>query len=713
MKDIKTRTRVKTIKKLDRFSNLMEKAKSVDLRSKHKSSNRHESESTGSSVVYAQNQSVRAAKTTLRNGMRISAGASKGAVRLLQKKRECLTGTANEKESMPPQSRETSSGRRSGKQSGIQAGKRTVASNEQQALSAHSTGVVQGRESHLAARSFSQTRRSLHLRKPVNGKYSFYPRTVIGKQRYIDRMVQAKIVRRRQVQQPQAQAKSETQPNQMQKSVEKRVTTTVRSRDKRSSLQPGEMTIGGKRNPSPIRSSTQKLVKPHAGVFRRAKTGGRVIKVLSHSIKPINQRNHEKGQAHDPTAWMKQKAREAQKATFRLMTTRRSMQRMQAVARWNIRMFRVAAKMAAVLAKGLMALLGVSGTVMILLCVMMAVAAIVSSPFGIFVSHENTDSDAFQVSDIVQDINNEFFNRLEEIRQDAGSVDRVEIHYLGSADNTRVDNWMDIIAVFAVRTVMDSDNGMDVATLDATRVELIRSVFWDMNQLDFNIEAIEHIETITVEHEDGSTSEETMTWYESVLHITVTSHSARQQADIYNFTDEQKEIMEEMLSTEFRPLMFSILGKSLDIGLTPGQLEIVYKDLPKGEWGGDAVRLALTRLGDPYSQVLAGQNRYTDCSYLVQWVYRQLGMQLPRTAAEQARHLIENDRIILFEDLAPGDLIFWSYASNGRFMDITHVGIYAGNGKVIDASSTRGQVVYRDLFDADQQVLYGRPNLLS
>lgn len=81
---------------------------------------------------------------------------------------------------------------------------------------------------------------------------------------------------------------------------------------------------------------------------------------------------------------------------------------------------------------------------------------------------------------------------MEEIRRDAGSVDRVETHYLGSADNTRVDNWMDIIAVFAVRTVMDSENGMDVATLDATRVELIRSIFWDMNQLDSHIETIEH-----------------------------------------------------------------------------------------------------------------------------------------------------------------------------------------------------------------------------
>ncbi|MDE5140119.1 hypothetical protein PYL72_19610 [Paenibacillus larvae subsp. larvae] len=76
------------------------------------------------------------------------------------------------------------------------------------------------------------------------------------------------------------------------------------------------------------------------------------------------------------------------------------------------------------------------------------------------------------------------------IRRDAGVANRLETQYLGSADNTRIDNWMDIIAVFAVRTVMDSENGMDVATLDATRVDVIRSVFWDMNQLDSYVETI-------------------------------------------------------------------------------------------------------------------------------------------------------------------------------------------------------------------------------
>ncbi|WP_213595572.1 hypothetical protein, partial [Paenibacillus woosongensis] len=111
--------------------------------------------------------------------------------------------------------------------------------------------------------------------------------------------------------------------------------------------------------------------------------------------------------------------------------------------------------------------------------------------------------------------------------------------------------------------------------LDATRVDVIRSVFWDMNELDSYVETIEHRETITVEHEDGSTSKETITWYESVLHITVASHTAGQQADIYDFTIEQREIMHEMLSAEFRPLMFALLGKDMDVGLTTEQLEIV------------------------------------------------------------------------------------------------------------------------------------------
>lgn len=124
--------------------------------------------------------------------------------------------------------------------------------------------------------------------------------------------------------------------------------------------------------------------------------------------------------------------------------------------------------------------------------------------------------------------------------------------------------------------------------------------------------------------------------------------------------------------------------------------------------GEKAVATAYSRLGDPYSMALRGLDNYVDCSYLVYWTYKQLGVELPLTAAEQGRYIVNHQLMVSKENLLPGDLIFWSFKPNMRFMNITHVGIYAGEGMVIDASSTYKKVVYRSLFSEDKQVLYGR-----
>ena len=121
------------------------------------------------------------------------------------------------------------------------------------------------------------------------------------------------------------------------------------------------------------------------------------------------------------------------------------------------------------------------------------------------------------------------------------------------------------------------------------------------------------------------------------------------------------------------------------------------------------VELAMSRLGDPYSQGMAGQDKYTDCSYLAKWCYSQLGINLPRTAAEQAQYCEENGMAVSRENLQPGDLVFFSHGSNGRYKNITHVGIYAGNNMIVDASSSNGQVVYREMLGG--QVSYGRPGI--
>jgi Cell wall-associated hydrolases (invasion-associated proteins) len=146
---------------------------------------------------------------------------------------------------------------------------------------------------------------------------------------------------------------------------------------------------------------------------------------------------------------------------------------------------------------------------------------------------------------------------------------------------------------------------------------------------------------------------------------------------------------------------------------SPDKLEDIKGQLPEGTLGVEIVQFAFKRLGDPYSQELRGTGSYTDCSYLTMWCYKKVGINIPGTAAEQAKFCAEKGLTVSKNDLQPGDLIFWSYRPNGRFMNITHVGIYAGNGKVVDASSSKGQVVYRDLYNSEKQVMYGRPDILG
>ena len=70
---------------------------------------------------------------------------------------------------------------------------------------------------------------------------------------------------------------------------------------------------------------------------------------------------------------------------------------------------------------------------------------------------------------------------------------------------------------------------------------------------------------------------------------------------------------------------------------------------------------------------------------------------------------MEQGRCVSQYDLHKGDLIFWSYGPNGRYENITHVGIYVGDGKVIHASWSEGKVVESWLFDEDKIVLCARP----
>jgi peptidoglycan DL-endopeptidase CwlO len=96
--------------------------------------------------------------------------------------------------------------------------------------------------------------------------------------------------------------------------------------------------------------------------------------------------------------------------------------------------------------------------------------------------------------------------------------------------------------------------------------------------------------------------------------------------------------------------------------------------------GEQALRFAEEKLGDPYVWGGAGPDDF-DCSGLVMWSYEQVGIQLDHFTGDQWN---EGEHISRSQ-LQPGDLVFF-------FADISHVGMYVGDGLMIDAP-TFGQPV--------------------
>ena len=115
-----------------------------------------------------------------------------------------------------------------------------------------------------------------------------------------------------------------------------------------------------------------------------------------------------------------------------------------------------------------------------------------------------------------------------------------------------------------------------------------------------------------------------------------------------------------------------------------------YGYAPPGGSARRAVDLARAQTGMPYAWGGASPETSFDCSGLVQWAYRQGGIALPRTAQQQYQATARVGR----EDLRVGDLVFFqrTYVSSDPTEWITHVGIYVGDGRMINAPK-EGDVV--------------------
>lgn len=116
-----------------------------------------------------------------------------------------------------------------------------------------------------------------------------------------------------------------------------------------------------------------------------------------------------------------------------------------------------------------------------------------------------------------------------------------------------------------------------------------------------------------------------------------------------------------------------------------------YGDGPTFEGDPDAIRLSsLLFYGTPY-RFGGSSSQALDCSGFVQKVFRANGIELPRDSRAQAKYGYK----VSLSELKPGDLLFFKTYKR----DVSHVGIYIGDGKMVHAATRGGRVMVSSIHE--------------
>lgn len=163
--------------------------------------------------------------------------------------------------------------------------------------------------------------------------------------------------------------------------------------------------------------------------------------------------------------------------------------------------------------------------------------------------------------------------------------------------------------------------------------------------------------------------------------------------------------------------MFTGDGGGLrNTSFSDGEIDEIVAASGADETQEKVIRYALSKVGYPYSQDYRTSGKAYDCSSLAYYSWENAGVDIsygtnyPPTAAEGARMLEAHSKKLSTSDLKPGDLIYYGGEANGRYMGIYHVAIYVGDGKAVEALSTKYGVVYQKL-RTKNACMVCRPNM--
>ena len=354
---------------------------------------------------------------------------------------------------------------------------------------------------------------------------------------------------------------------------------------------------------------------------------------------------------------------------------------------------------------GLVLLLLVLLVAVVAVPVIAAIAILYNSPFALFLPPlESGDTVQTVTSAYVQEFNRDVNTQVNEhTGYDIGEL--VYVDYEGMDENP--SNYYDIMAVYMVKYGVG----------DTATVMNDKSKGWLQAVVNDMCSYTTSNGTKDVEETDADGNVTTVT--KSVLYVNVTIKSYRDMISVYGFNSDQVEMLEQIMSPEFMGQLGYAGSGSGGGGGSPGVSSMTEEEINAVLSKITDSRLktvcsyALHRVGYPYSQELRDSGNYYDCSSLAYYSWKDAGVDISHggatTAAAEAQGLDEAEKTVSYEQMQPGDLIFYSFTSNGRYKNISHVAVYVGDGKVVEALNENSGVVYRDVASVGKIVVIGRP----
>lgn len=354
---------------------------------------------------------------------------------------------------------------------------------------------------------------------------------------------------------------------------------------------------------------------------------------------------------------------------------------------------------------GLVLLLLVLLVAIVAIPVIAVIAILYNSPFALFLPPlESGDTVQTVTSAYVSEFNRDVNTKVNEHAGcDIGEL--VYVDYEGMEENP--SNYYDIMAVYMVKYGVG----------DTATVMNDKSKGWLQTVVNDMCSYTTSTGTKDVEETDADGNVTTVT--KSVLYVNVTLKSYRDMISVYGFDANQVEMLEQIMSADFMGQLGYAGSGSGGGGGSPGVSSMTEDEINAILSGITDSRqktvcsYALHRVGFPYSQDMRDSGNYYDCSSLAYYSWKDAGVDISyggaTTAAAEAQGLDEAGKTVSYDEMQPGDLIFYSFTNNGRYKNISHVAVYVGNGKVVEALNESAGVVYRDVASVGKIVVIGRP----